>query len=167
VTADRVGGPIGGHTELYLGRPAGLQNRPAAWLALAGAAVMVLGAVVPWAVRDLAVGASVDLGWRDGDGELGTGFYLLLLAVTVATVSVRCMAGSYSRVWRATLVALGLGTIVLAAVESIRIQQAILEVADLGRGNVALSFGPGPVVAVAGAFLVLVAASAYRVGSPH
>jgi hypothetical protein len=31
-----VGGAIDSHTELYLGRPDGLQNRPAAWLALAG-----------------------------------------------------------------------------------------------------------------------------------
>jgi hypothetical protein len=162
-----VGGAIDEHSTLYLGRPAGQQNRPAAWLALAGAMVMLAGAFLPWATRDLAVGSSVALGWRDASGELGSGFFSMLIAITVVTVSVRCMAGSYSRAWRATLVALAVGGIGLAVVESLRIQQAIAEVADLTRGNAALSFGPGLVVVVVGSLVVLVAAAAYRVGSPH
>jgi hypothetical protein len=162
----QVGGSIHEHSDLYLGRPAGLQNRPAAWFALIGAMVMLLGALLPWATRDLAVGGSIDLGWRDATGQMGGGFYLVLLAVTVITVSVRCMAGSYSRAWRAALVVLALAAIVLAGIEAIRIQQAIAEVADLTRGNASLAFGPGLVVSVFGAMVVLVAAAAYRVGSP-
>ena len=163
---DQVGGPIHEHSDLYLGRPAGLQNRPAAWFALIGAFVMLLGALLPWATRELAVGGSVDLGWRDATGQMGGGFYLVLLAVTVVTVSVRCMAGYYSRAWRAALVGLALAAIVLAGIEAVRIQQAITEVADLTRGNASLAFGPGLVVSVFGAMVVLVAAGAYRVGSP-
>ena len=163
---EEIGGPIHEHTALYLGRPAGQQNRPAAWLALGGAVVMLAGALLPWAVRDLAVGSSTALGWRDASGELGSGFFLMLLAITVVTVSVRCMAGSYSLAWRSTLVALAMGGIGLAAVEAWRIQEAIVEVADLTRGNAALSFGPGLPVVVLGALVVLVAAGAYRVGSP-
>jgi hypothetical protein len=163
---ERVGGPIDGHTTLYLGRPSGLQNRPAAWLALAGAVVMVLGALMPWATRELAIGGTLELGWRDATGELGGGFFLVLIAVTVMTVSVRCMAGSYSRVWRGALVGLAVGAIALTISEGLRIQQAIAEVSDLTRGNASLSFGPGLAVSVLGALVVLVAAAAYRVGSP-
>jgi hypothetical protein len=163
---ESVGGAIESHTELYLGRPAGLQNRPAAWFALLGAVVMVGGALLPWAVRSTAAGAA-DLGWRDAVGEPGAGFYVLLLAITVMTVSVRCMAGSYSRGWRAALVLLSVGSMVLAAVEAARIQHAISEVAELSRGAVSLSFGPGLLVTAFGAAVVLVAAGAYRVGSPH
>lgn len=164
---DEVGGAIAEHDELYLGRPAGQQNRPAAWFALAGSIVMLAGALLPWARRDLAVGSTLELGWRDAGGELGSGFFLVLIAVTVATVSVRCMAGSYSRVWRAGLVALALSSLGLLAVEAFRIERAIADVADLARGNVALSFGPGLLVAAVGSLIVLVAAAAYRVGSPH
>ncbi|MDZ7677896.1 MAG: hypothetical protein U5K29_05050 [Acidimicrobiales bacterium] len=163
----RVGGAIDSHAELYLGRPAGLQNRPAAWLALAGAAVMMAGSLLPWATRSVAAGGSTALGWRDAGGQVGGGFYAVLLAVTVMTISVRCMAGSYSRGWRAALVGLSSATIVLAGVEAVRIWQAMDEVDRLTRGSVALSFGPGLPVVVGGALVVLVGAAAYRVGSPH
>jgi hypothetical protein len=161
-----VGGSIHSHASLYLGRPAGLQNRPAAWLALVGAIVMLAGSLLPWATRSIAAGGDASLGFRDAAGNVGGGFYAVLLAVTVMTVSVRCMAGSYSRGWRAALVALAAGSIGLAAVEAVRIQQAISKVTDLTRGNATLTFGPGLVVLVAGALVVLVAAGAYRVGSP-
>ena len=161
-----VGGAIDSHTQLYLGRPAGRQNRPAAWFALAGAVVMLVGALLPWASRSMAVGDSTSLGWRDAGGEFGGGVYIVLLAITVMTVSVRCMAGSYSRGWRAALVGLASAAIALAVVEAVRIYQAIGEVDDLARGNVTLSFGPGLVVVILGSLVVLVAAAAYRVGSP-
>lgn len=161
-----VGGTIESHTELYLGRPAGLQNRPAAWFALLGAMVMVGGSLLPWASRESADGTT-DLGWRDAAGDPGVGFYVLLLAITVMTISVRCMAGSYSRGWRAALVALAAGSIGLAAVEAVRVQRAIDQVSELSHGAVALSFGPGLIVTAVGATVVLVAAAAYRVGSPH
>lgn len=164
--SERVGGAIESHTELYLGRPAGLQNRPAAWFALLGALVMVAGALLPWAEKATATGGA-DLGWRDADGDPGGGFFVLLLAITVMTISVRCMAGSYSRGWRAALVALATASLGLLTVEAIRVQTAIDEVAELSRGAVALAFGPGLLVAAVGAAVVLIAAGAYRVGSPH
>lgn len=163
---EAVGGTIESHTELYLGRPAGLQNRPAAWFALLGAMVMVGGALLPWASRRSSDGLT-HLGWRDAAGDPGVGFYVVLLAITVMTISVRCMAGSYSRGWRAALVALAAGSIGLVAIEAVRIQRAIDAVSDLSRGAVALSFGPGLVITAVGATVVLVAAAAYRVGSPH
>ena len=162
-----VGGAIDSHTELYLGRPDGLQNRPAAWLALAGATMILLGAILPWATRTIAVGGETELGWRDAGGELGAGFYVALLAVTVMTVSVRCMAGSYSREWRMALVGLATTTVVLAAVEAVRIFQAIDEVKHLTRGNVSLAPGPGLALVVVGSLVVLAGAASYRVGSPH
>lgn len=163
---ERVGGAIESHTELYLGRPAGLQNRPAAWFALLGALVMVGGALLPWAQKATVAGG-VDLGWRDAQGDPGGGFFVLLLAITVMTISVRCMAGSYSRGWRAALVALAVASLALLTIEAVRVQQAIDEVAELSRGSVALSFGPGLLVGAVGAAVVLIAAGAYRVGSPH
>ncbi len=163
---ERVGGAIESHTELYLGRPAGLQNRPAAWFALLGALVMVAGALLPWAQKATVRGGA-ELGWRDAEGDPGGGFFVLLLAITVMTISVRCMAGSYSRGWRAALVALAVASLGLLAVEAVRVQQAIDEVAELSRGAVALSFGPGLLVGAVGAAVVLIAAGAYRVGSPH
>lgn len=165
-SSESVGGAIDSHTELYLGRPAGLQNRPAAWFALLGALVMVGGCLLPWAQKATVEGV-VELGWRDAAGEPGGGVYMLLLAITVMTIAVRCMAGSYSRGWRAALVALAGGSIGLAAVEAVRVQQAIDEVAELSRGLVDLSFGPGLLVCAVGASVVLMAAGAYRVGSPH
>lgn len=165
-SSESVGGAIESHNELYLGRPAGLQNRPAAWFALLGALVMVGGSLFPWAQQNTVAGM-IDLGWRDASGEPGGGVYMLLLAITVMTVAVRCMAGSYSRGWRAALVALAGGSIALAALEAVRVQQAIDEVAELSRGLVDLSFGPGLVICAVGASVVLMAAGAYRVGSPH
>lgn len=164
---DDVGGAIDRHTELYLGRPAGTQNRPAAWLALFGAMVMAVGGLLPWATRSFAVGGAEPLGWRDATGELSGGLYVVLLAVTVMTISVRCMAGSYSRGWRAALVGLAGTGLVVAAVESARVLSAVDEVSNLTRGSVSLSFGPGLAVVALGAIIVLVGAGAYRVGSPH
>lgn len=164
--SESVGGSIEFHPELYLGRPAGLQNRPAAWFALLGAVVMFGGSLLPWARKNTVTGV-VEMGWRDAAGEPGGGVYMLLLAITVMTVAVRCMAGSYSRGWRAALVTLAGGSIGLAAIEAIRVQQAIDEVSDLSRGLVTLSFGPGLVICAVGAMVVLIAAGAYRVGSPH
>jgi hypothetical protein len=160
---EEVGGSIHSHADLYLGRPAGKQNRPAAWTALAGAVVILVGALLPWATRSPAVGVS-DLGWRDASGEFGAGLYVGLLAVTVMTVAVRCMAGSYGRGWRLSLVGLALGCVAVVAVEAVRIQQAVSEVKDVTRGQVELSFGPGLIVVVFGALVVLGAAAAYRVG---
>jgi hypothetical protein len=160
---EEVGGSIHSHADLYLGRPAGTQNRPAAWTALAGAVVILVGALLPWAIRSPSLGVS-DLGWRDASGEFGAGLYVALLAVTVMTVAVRCMAGSYGRGWRLSLVGLALGCVAVVAVEAVRIQQAVSEVKDVTRGQVELSFGPGPIVVVFGALVVLGAAAAYRVG---
>src|SRR5690606_34983286 len=106
------------------------QNRPAAWFALLGAMVMGGGALLPWAQKATIVGAG-HLGWRDAAGNPGGGFFLLLLAITVMTISVRCMAGSYSRGWRAALVALAVASLGLLSVEAVRVQQAISEVAEL------------------------------------
>ena len=164
---DEVGGAIDSHAELYLGRPAGTQNRPAAWLALFGAVVMAAGGLLPWATRTVAVGGTEPYGWRDASGELSGGLYVVLLAVTVMTVSVRCMAGSYSREWRAALVGLAATGFIVAAVESARVLAAIDEVNSLTRGSVSLSLGPGLGLVALGAIIVLVGAGAYRVGSPH
>jgi hypothetical protein len=162
-----VGGAIAAHTDLDLGRPAGKQNRPAAGLALLGAVIMAAGGVLPWATRSFAVGGSTELGWRDASGELSSGLYVVLLAVTVVTVAVRCLAGSYSREWRLALAALGVGAVVLAAVEAVRIVQAMEQIDLLTRGNAGLSFGPGLAVVAIGGLVVLAGAGAYRVGSPH
>ena len=161
-----VGGVIASHTELYLGRPAGTQNRPAAWVALAGALLMVVGAYLPWATRAPAELGNAELGWWDANGDVGPSAFLMLIAVSVATVAVRCMAGSHSDWWRVALLALGLGAATLGISEALRIESAIDQVADLTRGQVSISFGLGIPVALVGSVLVAVAAGAYRVGSP-
>lgn len=162
-----VGGAIDAHNDLDLGHAAGKQNRPAAALAVLGALLMVAGGLLPWATRSFAIGGADELGWRDASGELSSGLYVVLLAVTVVTVAVRCLAGSYSREWRLALALLGAGTVVFAAVEAVRIVQAMEQIDLLTRGSAGLTFGPGTAVVAIGGLVVLAGAGAYRVGSPH
>ncbi|MGY6500559.1 MAG: hypothetical protein ACXIVQ_06705 [Acidimicrobiales bacterium] len=163
---DVVGGSIEEHTELILGRPAGQQNRPAAWGALIGALLLGVGALLPWAVRAPDTLANTSLGWRDANGQPGSAVFVALMAVTVVTIAVRCMAGSHRELWRLALLILGLGAATLAIAEALRIVEAIDEVSTLTRGRADISFGPGIPVVVLGAVVVAAAAGAYRVGSP-
>lgn len=162
---DEVGGAIEEHTELVLGRPAGQQNRPAAWTALVGAVLLVVGALLPWAVREPDTLAPTVLGWRDANGQPGSAVFIAMMGVTVVTIAVRCMAGSHREFWRLALLVLGLGAATLGIAEALQIQEAIDEVAALTRGSASISFGPGIPVVVLGAGFVAVAAGAYRVGS--
>lgn len=150
--------------------PASGRRRAASLLAMAGAVVVTVATILPWATTLTAVSRATRTGWVAPSGEVRWGVPLSLVAVVTVVCQLVLLVGVRRE-------RVGFGIALGAAIAAAGMAAlSMFALADAGRvrvdGAVELGVGPflgvsGALVAVVGSALVVVAHPAARVTAPR
>ena len=135
------------------------RNIAAGFLALLGAALIIVGSFVPWVDVDggdaeQLVENTLISGWETSEGEVGDGVVFAVVGGMAAIIGLIILFNRANLVLKIVLILLGLVAAGLALIEAVDIADLAQEIEDFP-GDAQSTFGAGLIVIWAGAVFVL------------